>query len=134
MRAAISIARLVAQSKGMEDLVELQVPKLIILQSETITKDNVKDVVDDGGAAVGGRADQRVLKAEAPLGEHEEPRALRCLEVGHGTAEALRGRENHTGVAGVVRRCHEQHGADLLGQRRDPGGRRGRSARCRGRA
>jgi ribose transport system substrate-binding protein len=39
--SAISIARLVAQSKGMEDLVELQVPKLIILQSETITKDNV---------------------------------------------------------------------------------------------
>jgi ribose transport system substrate-binding protein len=39
--SAISLARLVAQSKGMEDLVELQVPKLIILQSETITKDNV---------------------------------------------------------------------------------------------
>ena len=30
-----------AGRKGMEDLVELQVPKLIILQSETITKDNV---------------------------------------------------------------------------------------------
>ena len=39
--SAISLARLVAQAKGMEDLVELQVPKLIILQSETITKDNV---------------------------------------------------------------------------------------------
>jgi ribose transport system substrate-binding protein len=39
--SAISLARLVAQGKGMEDLVELQVPKLIILQSETITKDNV---------------------------------------------------------------------------------------------
>jgi ribose transport system substrate-binding protein len=39
--SAIALARLVAQSKGMEDLVELQVPKLIILQSETITKDNV---------------------------------------------------------------------------------------------
>jgi ribose transport system substrate-binding protein len=39
--SAISLARLVAQGKGMEDLVELQVPKLVILQSETITKDNV---------------------------------------------------------------------------------------------
>jgi ribose transport system substrate-binding protein len=39
--SAVSLARLVAQNKGLEDLVELQVPKLIILQSETITKDNV---------------------------------------------------------------------------------------------
>ena len=39
--SAISLARLVAQGKGMEDIVELQVPKLIVLQSETITKDNV---------------------------------------------------------------------------------------------
>jgi ribose transport system substrate-binding protein len=39
--SAISLARLVAQAKGMEDLVELQVPKQIILQSETITKENV---------------------------------------------------------------------------------------------
>jgi ribose transport system substrate-binding protein len=39
--SAISLARLVAQSKGMEDLIELQVPKQIVLQSETITKENV---------------------------------------------------------------------------------------------
>ena len=39
--SAIILARLVAQGKGMTDLVELQVPKLIVLQSETITKDNV---------------------------------------------------------------------------------------------
>jgi ribose transport system substrate-binding protein len=39
--SAVALARLVAQTKGMEDLVELQVPKLIILQSETITKANV---------------------------------------------------------------------------------------------
>ena len=39
--SAISLARLVAQGKGMEDLVELQVPKLMVLQSETITKENV---------------------------------------------------------------------------------------------
>jgi len=38
---AISLARLVAQGRKMADLAELQVPKLIILQSETITKDNV---------------------------------------------------------------------------------------------
>jgi ribose transport system substrate-binding protein len=39
--SAISLARLIAQGKGMEDLVELQVPKLIVLQSETVVKDNV---------------------------------------------------------------------------------------------
>ena len=38
---ASSAIALVAQGKGMEDLVELQVPKLVILQSETITKENV---------------------------------------------------------------------------------------------
>jgi ribose transport system substrate-binding protein len=40
--SAISLARLIAQGKGMEDLVELQVPKLIVLQSETVVKDNVE--------------------------------------------------------------------------------------------
>jgi ribose transport system substrate-binding protein len=39
--SAISLARLVAQNKGMGDLVERQVPKLIILASETITRENV---------------------------------------------------------------------------------------------
>jgi ribose transport system substrate-binding protein len=39
--SAIILARLIAQGKGMSDLVELQVPKQIVLQSETITKDNV---------------------------------------------------------------------------------------------
>jgi ribose transport system substrate-binding protein len=39
--SAIILARLVAQGKGMSDLVELQVPKQIVLQSETITKENV---------------------------------------------------------------------------------------------
>jgi len=39
--SAISLARLIAQGKGMSDLVELQVPKLIVLTSETITKANV---------------------------------------------------------------------------------------------
>ncbi len=39
--SAISLARLIAQGKGMDDLVELQVTKLIVLQSETVTKDNV---------------------------------------------------------------------------------------------
>ncbi len=38
--SAISLARLIAQNKGMSDLVELQVPKEIILSSETITKEN----------------------------------------------------------------------------------------------
>jgi ribose transport system substrate-binding protein len=39
--SAISLARLIAQGKGLDDLVELQVPKLIVLRSETVTKDNV---------------------------------------------------------------------------------------------
>jgi ribose transport system substrate-binding protein len=39
--SAISLARLVAQGKGMSDLVEKQVPASITLASETITKDNV---------------------------------------------------------------------------------------------
>jgi ribose transport system substrate-binding protein len=38
--SAVSLARLIAQNKGMSDLVELQVPKEITLASETITKDN----------------------------------------------------------------------------------------------
>jgi len=40
--SAISLARLVAQNKGMGDLVERQVPKLIILASETVTRENVE--------------------------------------------------------------------------------------------
>jgi ribose transport system substrate-binding protein len=39
--SAISLARLIAQGKGLSDLVELQVPKEIVLASETITKSNV---------------------------------------------------------------------------------------------
>jgi len=38
--SAISLARLLAQGRKMSDLVELQVPKEIILASETITKEN----------------------------------------------------------------------------------------------
>ena len=38
--SAISLARLIGQGKGMNDLVELQVPKEITLASETITKEN----------------------------------------------------------------------------------------------
>ena len=38
--SAISLARLIGQGKGLSDLVELQVPKEIILASETITKEN----------------------------------------------------------------------------------------------
>ncbi|MDP9865318.1 MULTISPECIES: substrate-binding domain-containing protein [Streptosporangium] len=39
--SAIKLARLVAQGKGMSDLLEKQVPQSITLASETITKDNV---------------------------------------------------------------------------------------------
>jgi ribose transport system substrate-binding protein len=46
--SAISLARLIGQSKGMADLVELQVPKEIILSSETITKDNASSYLKLG--------------------------------------------------------------------------------------
>src|SRR4051794_4032709 len=39
--SAIALARLVAQNKGMSDLVEKEVPTSITLNSATITKDNV---------------------------------------------------------------------------------------------
>jgi ribose transport system substrate-binding protein len=39
--SAIKLGRLIAQGKGMADLVELQVPQSITLASETVTKDNV---------------------------------------------------------------------------------------------
>ncbi len=39
--SAISLARLIAQGKGMNDLVEHEVPAFIILASATITKNNV---------------------------------------------------------------------------------------------
>ncbi|MBB5872545.1 ribose transport system substrate-binding protein [Allocatelliglobosispora scoriae] len=38
--SAISLARLIGQGRGLSDLVELQVPKEIVLASETITKEN----------------------------------------------------------------------------------------------
>ncbi|MFI6499329.1 ABC transporter substrate-binding protein [Nonomuraea typhae] len=40
--SAIKLARLIAQGKGMGDLVENQVPQSITLASETITKENVE--------------------------------------------------------------------------------------------
>ncbi|TYB52588.1 substrate-binding domain-containing protein [Nonomuraea sp. PA05] len=46
--SAIKLARLVAQSKGMSDLVERQVPQSITLASETITKDNVEQYLSLG--------------------------------------------------------------------------------------
>jgi ribose transport system substrate-binding protein len=39
--SAIKIARLIAQAKGMADLVEREVPQSITLASETITRQNV---------------------------------------------------------------------------------------------
>ncbi|HEV7931724.1 MAG TPA: ABC transporter substrate-binding protein [Actinomadura sp.] len=39
--SAIRLARLIAQSKGLADLVERQVPQSITLASETVTRDNV---------------------------------------------------------------------------------------------
>ncbi|MEU7002177.1 substrate-binding domain-containing protein [Nonomuraea sp. NPDC046570] len=40
--SAIKLARLIAQGKGMSDLVETQVPQSITLASETISKENVE--------------------------------------------------------------------------------------------
>jgi ribose transport system substrate-binding protein len=46
--SAISLARLIAQGRGMSDLVELQVPKEIVLASETITKENADEYMKLG--------------------------------------------------------------------------------------
>jgi ribose transport system substrate-binding protein len=46
--SAISLARLIAQGKGMSDLVELQVPTEITLASEVITKENASEYVKLG--------------------------------------------------------------------------------------
>ncbi|GIJ78415.1 ribose transport system substrate-binding protein [Micromonospora phaseoli] len=46
--SAISLARLIGQDRGMSDLVELQVPKEIVLASETITKENASNYLKLG--------------------------------------------------------------------------------------
>ncbi|HWS33096.1 MAG TPA: substrate-binding domain-containing protein [Actinoplanes sp.] len=46
--SAISLARLIGQNKGLSDLVELQVPRDIVLSSETITKENAADYLKFG--------------------------------------------------------------------------------------
>jgi ribose transport system substrate-binding protein len=46
--SAISLARLVAQGKGMSDLVEADVPAFITLQSATVTKANVDQYLKTG--------------------------------------------------------------------------------------
>ncbi|MER7165210.1 substrate-binding domain-containing protein [Micromonospora sp. NPDC000207] len=46
--SAVSLARLIGQNRGMSDLVELQVPKTIVLASETITKENASNYLKLG--------------------------------------------------------------------------------------
>ncbi|MBO4272962.1 ABC transporter substrate-binding protein [Microbispora triticiradicis] len=46
--SAIKIARLIAQGKGMSDLLEQQVPQSITLTSETVTKDNADKYLPTG--------------------------------------------------------------------------------------
>ncbi|MBG0815252.1 substrate-binding domain-containing protein [Planomonospora sp. ID82291] len=46
--SAVRLARLIAQGKGMSDLVENQVPQSITLASETVTKENVADYLPLG--------------------------------------------------------------------------------------
>lgn len=46
--SAISLARLIVQKKGMEDLAEKEVPSSITLASATVTKDNVADYLPLG--------------------------------------------------------------------------------------
>jgi ABC-type sugar transport system substrate-binding protein len=42
----VRLARLVAQNKGMSDLVQVEVPKRIVLNAPVVTKDNVADYKD----------------------------------------------------------------------------------------
>lgn len=46
--SAINLARLIAQGKGMTDLVEIEVPSAITLTSSTVTKENVDDFMAVG--------------------------------------------------------------------------------------
>ncbi|WP_182910004.1 substrate-binding domain-containing protein, partial [Microbispora sp. H13382] len=46
--SAIKLARLIAQGKGMSDLLEQQVPQSITLTSETVTKDNAEQYLPTG--------------------------------------------------------------------------------------
>jgi ribose transport system substrate-binding protein len=46
--SAIKLARLIAQGKGMGDLVENDVPASITLSSATITKENVDKYIPTG--------------------------------------------------------------------------------------
>ena len=42
----IRLARLVAQDKGLSDLVQVEVPKRFVLNAPVVTKDNVDDYTD----------------------------------------------------------------------------------------
>jgi ABC-type sugar transport system substrate-binding protein len=42
----IRLARLVAQNKGLSDLVQVEVPKRVVLNAPVVTKDNVEDYKD----------------------------------------------------------------------------------------
>src|SRR5690606_13553085 len=63
--SAIKSARLIAQGKGMSDLVENQVPQSITLASETITKENVEQYLPLGFESCSGVACQTEQSASA---------------------------------------------------------------------
>jgi ribose transport system substrate-binding protein len=42
----IRLARLIAQDKGMSDLVQVEVPKRVVLNAPVVTKDNVEEYKD----------------------------------------------------------------------------------------
>jgi ribose transport system substrate-binding protein len=42
----IKLARLIAQDKGLSDLVQVEVPKRIVLNAPVVTADNVDDYSD----------------------------------------------------------------------------------------
>jgi ABC-type sugar transport system substrate-binding protein len=44
----IRLARLIAQGKGLSDLVQLEVPKRVVLNAPVVTKDNVDEYMDLG--------------------------------------------------------------------------------------
>jgi ribose transport system substrate-binding protein len=44
----IRLARLIAQDKGMSDLVQVEVPKRIVLNAPVVTEENVEEYIDQG--------------------------------------------------------------------------------------
>ena len=120
--SAISLARLIAQGRGMSDLVELQVPKEIILASETITKENASQLPASSASKTTG--EYRTMSTR-------DSGQLRVGMVGYAFMGAA-----HSQAWRTVNRVFDlplrARMVAVCGRDADRGGRRGRPARLGG--